>query len=191
MRLFVAIEVGSVVATAAGPLITELRHRAERLAPRARITWVHPDHAHLTIRFLGEVDQSTLHTIEGVLREPLNVPPFELTVEGLSAFPPRGQPRVLVASLSKGRDTMLLVEREITSRLEQANVPPDEKPYRPHLTLARVRDAAGLRSATLFEGLSGVVLGTVRVEASTLFQSKLSPKGPEYITLLKTKLVAG
>ena len=190
MRLFVAVEVGHVVAAAAGSLITELRVRAERLAPRARITWVQPARVHLTVRFIGEVDQSMLHAIEGVLREPLPVLPFELTVEGLSALPPRGQPRVLVAGLTQGRETMLMLEREISGRLEQTNVPADEKRYRPHLTLARVRDAAGLRSAALFEGLSDVVLGTFRVEASTLFQSNLSPKGPEYVTLLKTRLVS-
>ena len=65
------------------------------------------------------------------------------------------------------------------------------RPYSPHLTLARVREAAGLRSASLLDGLEDRSLGTTRIDAITLFQSRLSPKGPTYVPLLRTSLRAG
>jgi len=60
---------------------------------------------------------------------------------------------------------------------------------RPHLTLGRVRHAAGLRSASLLDGLEDEGLGGVRVEAVTLFESRASPAGPAYVPLLRMPLV--
>ena len=188
MRLFVAVEIGAAIAAGARALIADLRRHAERLAPRARISWVDPDRAHLTVRFIGEVDEVKAHAIEEVLRQQIDIAPFELTVAGLSAFPPRGRPRVLWVGLTMGLDAMMQLERQITLRLQQAHVPADEKPYRPHLTLARIRDAGGLRSPALCDTWSDVVLGTTRVEASTLFESRLSSTGPEYVALQRTPL---
>ena len=80
------------------------------------------------------------------------------------------------------------MERAVSARLAATGVPPEERAYRPHLTLARVRDAAGLKSRPLFEGLAERALGTTRVEAITPYESRLSPKGPSYVPLRRTEL---
>lgn len=188
MRLFVGVEIGADVAAAAGSLAGELRARAERLAPKARITWVPPERFHVTLRFIGQTDEPGRQAIERVLQPQVEMPPFEVTVAGVSTFPPRGGPRVIWAGLTAGRDELLSLEREISSRLSRANVALDEKAYRPHLTLARVRDAANLRSPDLCAGLTDATVGTFVVEASTLFESRQSRKGPEYVALQRTLL---
>jgi 2'-5' RNA ligase len=88
-----------------------------------------------------------------------------------------------------GLEPLRQVEHEVSARLEGVGVPREDRDYSPHLTLARVRDGAGLRSAPLFEGLERVSLGTTRVEAITLYESRLSPKGPAYVPLHRTSLI--
>jgi len=187
MRLFVAIDVGPAIAEAASGLIDELRRRTERRAPRARVTWVAPARLHVTVRFIGEADETRSQTIRAALEPRLDVRPFDLTVEGIGVFPGRGLPRAFWAGLTGGRDGLLEVERAVSLRLDGL-VPRDERGYNPHLTLARVRDGAGL-AASLVEGLAGAVLGRVHVEAITLYESRLSQKGPTYVSLQRTALI--
>ena len=188
MRLFVGIELDAAAVAAAGALAAELRTRAERLAPHARLTWIPPQRMHLTVRFIGEANADEAQSIRGVLQAPLALPPFALTIRGTGTFPARGAPRVIWAGLTEGRDVLLAVERVVTARLQAAGIPPEARPYSPHLTIARVRDASGLRAGPLLDGLVEAVVGTTRVEAITLFESQLSPKGPTYREDLKTSL---
>ena len=185
MRLFVAVEIGETLAARAAELSRELQRRAADAAPRARVTWVPPDRLHLTVRFIGEMDDARAAAVGEALEPTLNVAPFDLTLAGAGAFPKSGSPRVLWAGVASGREALVAAEREISARLARLGVPEEERPYSPHLTLARVREPAGLRSARLLDGLTDQSLGTVHVDAITLFHSKLSPKGPTYTPLLR------
>ena len=190
MRLFVAVNVSPQVAAAFTAVSEELRTRAATLAPRARITWVPAERAHVTVRFIGHVDDAAAGTISAALAPPLALQPFEVTVSGVGAFPPGGSPRVIWAGLTSGVEPLMDVEREVSARLETCGIAREDRPYRPHLTLARVKEAGGLRSRALFEGLPDRDFGTTRVEAITLFESRLSPTGPTYVPLLETRLRA-
>ena len=191
MRLFVAAEIGERLAGRAADLIREVEKRVADAAPRARLTWLVADRLHITIKFIGEVDDVRSAAILTALRPPLDVESFDLTLAGLGAFPKNGPPRVLWIGTEPGRDGLIAVEREISSRLRTLAIPPESRPYSPHLTLARVREAAGLRSASLLAGLEDRSLGTTRIDAITLFQSLLSPKGSSYVPLLRTSLRVG
>lgn len=188
MRLFVAAEIGERLAGRAAELIRELEKRAADAAPRARLTWLAANRLHITIRFIGEVDDVRVAAIAAALEPPLDVEPFDLTLAGMGVFPRSGPPRVVWTGIEQGRDDLIAVERELSSRLSTLGIPAESRPYSPHLTLARVREAAALRSATLLEGLEDRSLGTTRIDAITLFQSRLSPKGPTYVPLLRTAL---
>jgi len=76
----------------------------------------------------------------------------------------------------------------VSERLARAGIGAEERPYNPHLTLARVREAGGLRSVALLEGVGETTLGGTAVEAITLFESRLSPKGPTYVALQRTSV---
>ncbi|HEY3158648.1 MAG TPA: RNA 2',3'-cyclic phosphodiesterase [Vicinamibacterales bacterium] len=185
MRLFVAAEIGEALATTVAELSRELQRRAGETARHAKVTWVPADRLHLTVRFIGEVDDARAAAIREALEPPLNIAPFDLTLAGAGAFPKGGAPRVLWVGVVSGQDQLIAAERAISAGLARLGIPEEERPYRPHLTLARVREAAGLRTARLLEGLTDRTLGTVRIDAITLFQSKLSPKGPTYTPLLR------
>ena len=188
MRLFVAVEIGETLANGAAKLSEELQRRASIAARRAKITWIAADRMHLTIRFIGEVDDGKASMVRQALDEPLGVTPFGLTLCGAGTFPASGTPRVVWLGVTEGREPLLRVEREITARLLPLGIPAEDRAYRPHLTLARVRDPARLRSGDLVEGLTDRRIGTAHIETITLFHSKLSPKGPTYTPLLRTPL---
>jgi 2'-5' RNA ligase len=188
MRLFTAIELDRSVLRAAGELVDELRRRVELAAPRARIGWVTPERMHVTVRFIGHRDEASSTRIGEVLAAPIAVRPFALTIEHLGAFPASGRPRVVWVGLSGDRQRLISVEREVTGRLAAVGVPPDDRTYSPHLTLGRVKEASGLKTTEIFRGLDTVVLGTTSVEAITLFESRVSSKGPTYIALQRTTL---
>lgn len=188
MRLFVGVEISPGVAAAAGDFIEVLRERAVQLAPRSRITWMTSERLHVTVRFIGHVDEGKDAGIVDALGPSLAIDRFELMVAGVGIFPPQGPPRVVWAGLSSGRDRLTAVERVVSDRLAAAGVDREVQSFNPHLTLARVRDAGGLRAQTLLEGLGGAVLGTTPVDAITLFESRLSPKGPRYLVIHRTLL---
>lgn len=188
MRLFVAVDLDPGVSSAAAMLIDELRRRSATLAPHARITWIPSDRMHLTVRFIGNVDDRLAAAIETGLVAPLVPGPFDLTLGRVGAFPRSGKPQVLWAAVQSGMASLQMVEREVTQRLATQGIPPETRPYNPHLTLARVRDAAALRTRPLFAGLENASLGTTHVEAITLYESRLSPRGPTYRAIQRIPL---
>jgi 2'-5' RNA ligase len=143
---------------------------------------------HLTLRFLGEVSDDRASGVLGILRDPIPIVPFGVSWQGLGAFPPKGPPRVLWMGAGRGREAVLEIENALSARLESLGFEREARPYAPHLTLARVREAGGLRPVPLFEGIADQSIGTTNVDAITLFQSKLSPKGPTYVAMQRTPL---
>jgi len=188
MRLFLAVELDQTVRAEAGRIVDLLQRRAQGLAPRARLTWVTPERMHLTVRFIGPADEQKFAAIRRVLDPSFDTPRFRLSVIGTGAFPPRGKPRVVWAGLEHGRDQLLALEREMTRRLSSIDIPPEDRPYTPHLTLARVRDPAGLRSVALLDGLETHHFGESTIDAITLFESRLSPKAATYVPLQRSAL---
>jgi 2'-5' RNA ligase len=188
MRLFVGIPVATAVAVAAGDLVELLRSKAARLAPKSRLTWVSGERLHVTVRFIGHVADAKAAGIVEALRPPLGLDPFDLTVTGVGVFPPKGAPRVIWAGLSFGRDRLGAIEQIVSDRLAAAGVARESRPFNPHLTLARVRDADGLRAQTLLDGLGATSFGSTPVDAITLFESRLSPRGPAYLVIQRTPL---
>ena len=190
MRLFTGIELDASVVRAAGELAAELARRCDRIAPRARVAWITPERMHVTVRFIGHQNDEAFMRIRAVLDDPVPVFPFTLTVGGLGSFPPRGSPRVLWVGLSGDIEHLHDIEREVTARLARVGVPPEDRPYSPHLTIARVKEPGGLKTLPLFQGLGDIALGSTSVEAITLFESRVSSKGPTYIPFQRTALLA-
>jgi 2'-5' RNA ligase len=187
MRLFIAIELNRSVEEAVRDVINELRERVTGVAPRARITWATPERLHVTVRFIGQADETRTQAIRSALGATIDAPVFDMTVEGVGAFPPKGPPRVFWAGLTDGRSGIVDLERAVSARLDTI-IAAEERQSSPHLTLARVKDPAGLRREALFEGLAARHFGRVHVDAITLFESRLSSKGPTYVPLQRTAL---
>lgn len=184
--MFVAAEIGEALAGRASELIHELQQRAVETAPGAKVTWLTRERLHLTIRFIGEVDDARVDAIRDALAPPLAIEPFDLTLAGAGAFPKTGPPRVLWLGVVQGEEALVAAEGEVSTRLAALGIAREQRPYSSHLTLARVREAAGLRASRLFDGIEDWRIGTTRIDTITLFQSRLSPKGPTYVPLART-----
>lgn len=165
----------------------ELRRRAAR-DQRARMTWVPADRLHVTVRFIGEVDASQAEAIRSALAPDVSVPPFELAIAGVGTFPEHGAPRVVWAGVSAGAAALASVEAEVSTRLDRSGVAREPRPYHPHVTLARVREPGGVRTATWLAGLTERRFGVSPANAITLFESRPSPQGHIYVALQRTPL---
>ena len=188
MRLFIAVTIDTNVVAGMSESIDELRQRVATSAPRARVRWVPAGQLHVTVRFIGEASETHAANIATALGPALPLERFELAFRGLGVFPGRGAPRVFWAGIVAGVEHLAAVESDVTRRLDTCGIAPDGRPYRPHVTLARVKDAGGLRVRGLFDGIGHRAFGTSAVDAITLFQSRPSSDGSVYVPLHSTRL---
>ena len=126
-RLFVALDLPDSVKRSLEPLARGL----------GDVRWTASDQQHLTLRFIGEVGNGAVSEVVEALAAVPAVP-FQLSLEGLGHFPPRGEPRVLWVGVGKSAELARL-KRRIDRALEAAGVPPDSRKFAPHVTLARIR----------------------------------------------------
>jgi 2'-5' RNA ligase len=145
--------------------------------------WVRPEGIHLTLRFLGDVDDSRDARARAVWREVIaGCAPFGLRLTDLGRFPPRGRPRVLwvgVEETDPGGALATLAER-LESAARELGFDPESRPFRPHLTLAR-GGRPGIPSDPAALGIRGSAEG--RVREVVLYRSDLLPTGARYTAL--------
>ncbi|MBI5066804.1 MAG: RNA 2',3'-cyclic phosphodiesterase [Deltaproteobacteria bacterium] len=188
LRLFVALDPPAPLRRQLAALAAELRRQAGRAAERLR--WVEPGSLHLTLQFLGNAPDERLGDVEAAVTAAASAGrPLALSVRGVGAFPSPRRARVVWAGLHGELEPLGALVRDLGARLAPLGFPPDERPFSPHLTLARARDgASGLAGA--LAALGAREAGTWRAGELTLFRSHLSPSGPRYEPLLRAPLGA-
>jgi RNA 2',3'-cyclic 3'-phosphodiesterase len=135
-RTFIAIELSD---EARSHLSRELRRLAQAL-PRLR--WVDPSTLHLTLSFLGELDDEQLDkAIQATTDIAADAKPFTLHIGSLGTFGPPRSPRVVWIGVTGDTPRLLSLQKQLTVRLAEQGFPPEERPYAPHLTLARIKDS--------------------------------------------------
>jgi len=188
-RLFVAVDLDDRARSAVAGIISTLagRLRHDRLA--GRITWVREEHLHLTLRFLGDVEEARVPAIREAISAPLMAVGFDVLLEGLGMFPPAGRARVIWLGVKSGRAELESLSREVEDRLHAAAVPREARPFQAHLTLGRFRDATG-RPDLEASGLGKAPVGPCRVDHVTLYESRLSGTGPMYAVVAQAMMAA-
>ncbi len=164
-RLFVAIELPEWVKAELSGLSFGL--------PGAN--WVPDDQLHLTLRFIGEVDRVQFEEIGQALTE-VQLDPFDLVLEGVGTFPPRGTPNVLWVGVEKN-EPLLQLRRRVESALVQAGVTPEGRKFSAHITLARLKNAPMNRLGEFLTGHALFQLDPFEVEEFHLFSSQLTSRG--------------
>lgn len=172
-RLFAAVDIGPGQAAALEQL------RDETLKAR----WTPPDQFHLTLRFLGDVEEDTSDQLIEVLAE-AKVEPFELGGDGLDVFPSRRRPRVLVARIDRHPQLMRL-QQQIDRRVLGLGIPEDRRSFNPHVTLARLKGAGPQEVREFMKQHADFRLGAFRVDRFHLYRSDLGPNGAVH-TVLET-----
>jgi 2'-5' RNA ligase len=188
MRLFVAVDVDDAVRDEMRRVRGALEARLSAFSRPPRITWVSPDAAHVTVRFVGEVDEKVAAALSAAFAAAFDVERFTVRWEGLGGFPGGRSPRTLWIGATQGSDGLEAIARLVASRVDAIVAPGEARPFRGHLTLARVRDVD--RRIDWRDLLATVACGPVSsaVEAVTLYRSQLSPRGPTYTALTRASL---
>jgi 2'-5' RNA ligase len=189
MRLFLAVDVDDGTRAAAGAAIDRLRRTLSSGKDRD-VKWVPPENLHLTLHFLGEVQEGRAEMLRVAQQTPLDQPPFDLRFGTVGTFPPTGSTRVIWIDIVSGNDMLARVYDELGARLRGLGFETEVRPFRAHLTVGRFRvpARAEVRRALLDTRIADV--GACRVDHVTLYQSRLSPRGPTYIALERTALRA-
>jgi len=183
-RIFFAIELPQVLQSQ----LTHYTTAGQSQVPSFK--WVSSPNFHLTLKFLGNVNDEILHkaksTLEHEIRE-LN--PFNLTVSHLGAFPAWQHAKVIWLGVEDQKRTCAQIKSVIETSFYQTHcVSQAEKDYTPHITLARLKNKSLSKTRDfppLPDDLSGIVILVDRV---TCFESRLEPKGPLYQSLFKLSL---
>lgn len=199
IRAFLAAELTGDLRKQIAQVQQDLRQRLPRDCSKSvRVSWVQPSSIHLTIKFLGETDESLIEplraAIEPVASEHRTV---QIPLERLGVFPGPQQPRVLWVGASEpwergGDATRLSGLHDAVERCcHSLGFAPEGRPLSPHLTLARIKE--GGRQVGQALANSGaldrpLLLGTLAVDAIALMKSDLRPTGPVYTRLWAVRL---
>jgi len=183
----VAVELDDVVKKRAAGIAETLR---EDLGGAVTARWIAPDNLHITLWFIGEVDDARARTIAGALDHPFATRAFDLELRGAGAFPPHGMPRVFWIGVAGGRDSMSALYGELETRFGPLGFDAERRPYSAHLTIARVKEARKSSGRRVRDVLreADADAGRCWIGAVTLFRSRLSPKGAAYEPLLRVAL---
>ncbi|MFN3689835.1 MAG: RNA 2',3'-cyclic phosphodiesterase [Fimbriimonadales bacterium] len=189
MRLFIAALISEEVRIALAQAQTAL----QRALPDRALRWVAPENYHITLLFLGEQPEERVpHIVQAMKTARHGVPPFPVRVQGLGVFPNWNRPQVLWAGVQQGATPLGQMATTLAHHLMPA---PSDKPFHPHITLARLktpyRDANGLKKR-LFDAVQRLLpadFGAFELHAISLMHSTLTPTGAIYTELERVNLI--
>jgi RNA 2',3'-cyclic 3'-phosphodiesterase len=194
MRLFIAADLTEQAKQA-------IAAEQKRLVSRATLDslkLVKPDVMHLTLLFLGDVQETHALKLVDAMNMPVEIVAFDLAFGGIGVFPPRGAPQVLWLGVTQGATPLMDLQAEIASRVRRLGIVFDDRPFHAHLTLGRWRDSRHDRSVrraakTFVREVSrdtarSKTVATVRVARATLYHSRLSSAGSTYTALAHANL---
>ena len=199
IRAFLAVELSRGLRAELATLQQELKRRIEpELKRGARISWAQPASIHLTLKFLGDVDEQMVDSLRTAIEQAIGSQVAVMVpLERLGTFPRPDSPRVLWAGPSeqweKGSDAKRVTE--IHGAIEQAceglSFLRETRPFSPHLTLARIK--MGERQVGIALTKGGLMdlpfsLGQLAVDRVVLMQSELQPTGSVYTKLWDVRL---
>jgi 2'-5' RNA ligase len=187
VRLFVAVNRPAAERRAAYEAAAPLR------AARLPVKWIGEDSIHVTLRFLGEVDEAKVAPIGDALAAAVRAArPFDVGLGGVGAFPSLARPRVVWLGVER-HPALELLANDVELALMGLDFEPELRPFHPHLTLGRAernaRPAAFSRLAQLAAEVS--YQGSTLVESVDLMQSVLGPQGASYTVLSRAGLGGG
>jgi 2'-5' RNA ligase len=174
MRLFIALDIPAEIRAR----LTEYMERARALAPEAR--WARVEGLHVTLKFVGHVEDTKVEPIKAALRS-IKTAPFEVKFVGVGFFPNPNAGRVFWAGVDGG-DSLPSLASSIDAAMEKLGFSRETKPYHPHLTLART-SSRPLRELRPLLADSPPQFGTMTAREFFLYQSQPQKGGSKYTKL--------
>ncbi len=185
VRTFVAVE-----------LAQDVRGRTSRLikkwsASGADVRWVKPENMHLTLNFLGDVDEREVHQVcDAVARAAASHEVFQCSFFGVGAFPNAAKPRTVWIGIDENREALCSLQAATEEALHKIGFPKERRRFNPHLTIGRAKHAGSdwgqlsemIDQAGQFDG------GTMKVAEVVVFSSQLESYGAVHHPLSRAPL---
>lgn len=186
MRTFIAIDFDEQIKRQLSALQVKLKPRCGSLK------WVDPRQMHLTLKFLGEIKESQVATIRQALDElAAQCRPINVVVEELGTFPPRGAVKVLWVGIKDAGGELAKCQARCEDLIEPLGFPRENRPFSPHLTLARTRDDSNSNQIrTALQQEPPFQAGSQTISGVTFYQSTLTPRGPIYDAMSRHQFAA-
>jgi len=179
MRTFLAVTLDEEIRRS-------LAEIARSLGPHLKkaVKWVEPENIHLTVKFLGDVQDAKVHEVSAAIASQLvGVPSFSFGVKGVGFFPERSAPRVLWVGIDKDHSHLETIYGRLNRSLVRFGVKQEQRPFSPHITLGRVREKLNLSREQVLELLEPYAshdYGLQEVASIDLMMSELHSRGPIY-----------
>ncbi|MBC7909547.1 MAG: RNA 2',3'-cyclic phosphodiesterase [Pyrinomonadaceae bacterium] len=187
-RVFFAVELPANLRERAAEHIACLRDAL----PEVRAGWEREEKMHLTLKFLGEIGTSRFASLSSAAElAAQNFQPFTCGIENAGTFPERGQPRVLWLGVSDASGNLARLQQALENECARAGFAREERAFRPHLTLARVRAPKGARRLAELHQEMGFELMEFPVTEMVLIRSERRPEGSRYTVISRHSLDIG
>jgi len=180
IRAFLAVDPPREVLDEIGRIQDRLRNIIQ-----GDIRWVRPEGIHLTLKFFGSISESDVANIsQAVKNNTSNVKPFTLGIRRVGAFPDVKRPRVLWLGMDGDVEILIRLQKKVDAELQNYGFGKEERSFKPHLTLARIKDPRGLIGLVkIMEKSEDYAAGSFSAGGLNLFKSDLTPKGAVYTKL--------
>jgi 2'-5' RNA ligase len=184
-RVFCAIDLPEDVKSRVAAHIARLREAF----PLVRASWERPEKLHLTLKFFGDVQISRVEELARAAgRAAASVEPFELTVAEAGAFPPNGVPRVLWLGTRDVSGQLSSLHRSLEDECAVSGFERETRAFKPHLTLARLRDQRGARELAAAHRESRFEPRSFNVSELIVMRSELEPGGSRYTPISRHQI---
>jgi 2'-5' RNA ligase len=175
MRLFIAMPVPRDIQEELGRIVFLLKQKG------GSVKWVIPKNIHLTMKFLGDTEENLVDSIneqiDAIAHDSAAV---ETIITRLGAFPNLSRPRIIWAGLDKNIEALAEVSGKVEEAAKALGFEAEERRFKAHLTLGRVRQAAGLGNLTSYMKSLDIPSMSFTMDRLVLFKSTLTPRGPIY-----------
>ena len=186
VRSFIAIEIPEEIKKELASVRDELK---KYLGKASKVSWARAETTHLTIKFLGDVPEEKIRATEDALRlSTRGIKALTVSVAGIGCFPNLENPRVLFAG-TLGSEELKNLHAAIEGSLYAIGFKKDEKPFKPHLTIARIKSPIeGKKLSKAIKELKTDIKADFIADSVILFKSELSSKGAVHTPIAKINL---
>ena len=176
IRVFISVEIPDEIKGALQEIQQVFRESGDR------VTWVRPQGMHITLKFLGDIEEGSIPGIGARMQKAVDgIEPFVIHLVGTGVFPGTKKPRVLWAGIREGAEDLKKIQEDLDPLLSEIGFPMEARPFSPHITMGRIKEIRDpKRFKAWIERHREAEIGSMRAASIHLFQSQLRPDGAFY-----------
>lgn len=175
IRTFLALPLAPIFLEEISPFLKEIKNKIDG------VKWVLPEQVHITLHFFGATTETEVDKIKMiVIPIAAEFLPLRLALEDVGTFPHSHSPRIIWIGLAGETEFLTRLQKEIEEKLGSAGFLLEDRPFRPHATIGRVKDGKGFRTNSDFDSILFPKSKSKVIDHIVLYQSHLSSEGPSY-----------